>query len=146
MAPIAVVAAPEHMPPIVIAEEQFDALSDIAERLAGVLPEVADFLERELARARLLPMNHVPPNVVTMNATVEFIFGMKGRTERLTLVYPAEDASGSVSIASPVGVALLGLSEGQSISWSSRYGELRWLKVKKVERPAPERPTPERPA
>lgn len=142
MSPIAAMAAPENMPPIIVAEEEFDALSDIAESLAGVLPEVAHFLERELARARLLPMNHVPPNVVTMNATVEFTFGMKGRSEKLRLVYPAESPSenGSVSIASPVGVALLGLGEGQSISWSSRYGELRWLKVTRVVRPAAGKP------
>lgn len=137
MAPIAKMAAPEHMPPIIVAEEQFDDLSDIAERLTHVLPEVSGFLDQELARAKLLPMNHVPEDVVTVGSTVEFIFGMKGRSERLRLVYPADNPSdsGSVSIASPVGVALLGLSEGQSISWSSRYGELRWLKVTKVERP-----------
>ncbi len=138
MARLAETVSTEHMPPITIAEEQFDELSEIAERLAGVLPEVSHFLDQELVRAKLLPLNHVPANVVTVNSTVEFIFGMKGRKETLTLVYPSANSDGpdNVSIASPVGVALLGLSEGQTMSWSSRYGELRWLKVVKVTRPA----------
>lgn len=125
----------DDLPPIVVAEEQFDALSDIAEGLTGVLPHVAGFLDRELNRARLLPLAHVPSDVVKVNSIVEFTLDTRGeRVERLKLSYPAESTAGDgyVSIASPVGVALLGLREGQSIEWTSRYGERRSLKVLKV--------------
>jgi regulator of nucleoside diphosphate kinase len=127
-------AARPGLPPIIVAEEQFDDLSAVAERLADVLPEVAVFLERELARAKLVPMARVPDDVVTMNATVDFVFGMKGRSERLKLVYPARTMPqhGCISLASPAGVALLGMHEGETISWSTRYGDMRWLKVVKV--------------
>ncbi|MEQ9153453.1 MAG: GreA/GreB family elongation factor [Parvibaculaceae bacterium] len=127
-------ATASSLPPLIVAEEQFDDLSGIAERLSRVLPEVSGFLERELARAKLMPMAQVPGDVVTMNATVEFIFGMKGRPERLKLVYPARTMpeSGCISLASPAGVALLGMREGETISWSTRYGDMRWLKVVKV--------------
>lgn len=122
------------MPPIMVAAEQYDQLSAVAGGLEEVLPEVAHFLDQELARAEVRPLAQLPDDVVTVNSTVDFIFGMKGRVQRLTLVYPTVRSSdeGVVSIASPVGVALLGMREGQTISWSTRYGDLRWLKVVKL--------------
>lgn len=125
-------------PAILIAEEDLEALSDVAENLLDVLPDVGRFLDDELTRARVVPRRSVPRNVVTMNATVEFVLEQSARPERLKLVYPADHVAdgSSVSIASPVGVALLGLKEGQSMSWPSRYGEKLSLKVVKVETPS----------
>ncbi len=125
-------------PAILIAEEDLEALSDVAENLLDVLPDVGRFLDDELTRARVVPRRSVPRNVVTMNATVEFVLEQSARPERLKLVYPADHVSdgSSISIASPVGVALLGLKEGQSMSWPSRYGEKLSLKVMKVEVPS----------
>ncbi|HMM14775.1 MAG: nucleoside diphosphate kinase regulator [Parvibaculum sp.] len=131
----------DERPPIVVAEEDFDALSDVAERLRTVMPEVADFLDEELTRADILPLKRVPSDVVTMNSEVEFLMGPRGRVDRLRLVYPGDHTvdAGCVSIASPVGVALLGLKPGQTISWSSRHGDLRSVKVLKlISRQAPE--------
>jgi len=123
----------KNLPPIFVAEEQFDELSEIAERLADVLPEVSEFLDQELSRAKLMPLSHLPREVVTVNSTVEFVFGMKGRPEKLKLVYPAKDIpEGCISLASPVGVALLGMREGETISWTSPHGDQRWLRVVKV--------------
>jgi regulator of nucleoside diphosphate kinase len=121
-------------PGIVIAEEDLEALSDVAESLLDVLPDVGRFLDDELARARVMPLRAMPPDVVTMNATVEFTLEKNARVERLKLVYPADYvADGScVSIASPVGVALLGLKEKQSISWTSRHGDQLSLRVLKL--------------
>lgn len=127
--------AASSLPPIVVAEEQFEELSTIAEQLAHAIPEVGHFLERELDRAKLMPLARMPRDIVTVGATVEFVFGMKGRAERLTLVYPAGAVAehGYVSLASPVGVALLGMKAGSTISWSTRYGDIRSLKVLAVE-------------
>ena len=55
----------------------------------------------------------------------------------MTLVYPAEadiDA-GRVSVGTPIGTALLGLAEGQSIDWTARDGRRQRLTVVAVERP-----------
>jgi regulator of nucleoside diphosphate kinase len=125
------------LPPIIVAEEQFEGLSTVAERLAHAIPEVGHFLERELDRAKLMSLARMPGDVVTVGATVEFIFGTKGRAERLTLAYPASAVAehGFVSLASPVGVALLGMKAGNTISWSTRYGDMRSLKVLAVEPP-----------
>lgn len=122
------------LPPIIVAEEQFEELSSVAERLQQAIPEVGLFLERELDRAKLMPLARVPHDVVTIGSTVEFIFGVKGRAERLTLTWPegAVAERGHVSLASPAGVALLGMKAGETISWSTRYGDMRSLKVLSV--------------
>lgn len=73
---------------------------------------VARFLSDELERAVLCA--DVPDGVVTMGSRVLFRVDGEDRTECRTLVYPQEyHPSGHyVSILSPVGVALLGLREG----------------------------------
>jgi regulator of nucleoside diphosphate kinase len=124
----------DHRPPILVAEEDLDHLSDVAESLLDVLPDIARFLDEELTRAHLLPRRLMPRNVVTMNSSAEIMMEQGGRIDRLKLVYPADHVmDGScVSIASPVGVAMLGLREGQTITWNSRHGDLRSLKVLKL--------------
>jgi regulator of nucleoside diphosphate kinase len=125
------------LPTITVAEEDLEALSDIAESLLGVMPDVGHFLDRELSRAQLRPLRLITNRVVVMGSLVEFTRGAEARIERLKLVYPADHvADGTcVSIASPVGVALLGLKEGQSISWEDRRGKMMTLTVAKIHPP-----------
>jgi regulator of nucleoside diphosphate kinase len=54
-----------------------------------------------------------------------------GEARTVSLVYPGEEDidDGRISILTPVGAALLGLSEGQSIEWETRIGESRTLTV-----------------
>jgi regulator of nucleoside diphosphate kinase len=51
------------------------------------------------------------------------------------LVYPGEAdiAAGKVSVLTPIGTALIGLAEGQSILWQTRTGAAKRLTVLKVE-------------
>lgn len=126
------------LPGILIAEEELEPLSDLAEALLDVMPDVGHFLDSELTRARLVPRRLLPRGIVTVNALVDFVWGPERRAETLRLVYPADHSSDgqSVSIASPVGVALLGLRAGQSMTWSSRRGDLMSLTVTNVQSPA----------
>ncbi len=123
------------LPDILIAEEELEPLSNLAEALLDAMPEVGHFLDDELSRARLVPRKLLPRGIVTINALVNFVWGPGLRTETLKLVYPADHSSDgqSVSIASPVGVALLGLRAGQSMTWSSRRGDLMSLTVTSVQ-------------
>jgi regulator of nucleoside diphosphate kinase len=76
-------------------------------------------LDRELARADVVPSTSIAPDVVTMNSRVRFADEDRGAPQEVTLVYP-EDASPNtacVSVLSPVGSALLGLKVGQAIEW-----------------------------
>ena len=56
---------------------------------------------------------------------------------RVTLVFPGEAdiAQGKISILTPIGAALIGLSAGQSIDWTARDGRIHRLKVESVEAP-----------
>ena len=55
----------------------------------------------------------------------------------MTLVYPreADIADGKVSVLTPIGTALIGLAEGQSILWPTRTGASKRLTVLKVDEP-----------
>jgi regulator of nucleoside diphosphate kinase len=60
------------------------------------------------------------------------------RARRVTVVYPLEDdiAPGNISLLAPIGTALIGLSQGQSIDWTARDGRRHRLTVVSVEPPA----------
>ena len=99
-------------------------------RLPGV-----EALEEEMDRANVVEPTEVPPEVVTMNSTVEFVDDKTGQTFQMTLVYPdAVTGHETVSIFAPVGSALLGLSVGQSIVWQIPGGRELNLRVLEVVR------------
>lgn len=105
------------------------------ERLLSVLDEHADnadqraveTLDRELARASVVPPSEMPPNVVTMNSRVRYFDRDMGESRTVTLVYPAyaDSEAGRLSVLAPVGCALLGLTVGQMIKWSLPDGRVR---------------------
>jgi regulator of nucleoside diphosphate kinase len=57
----------------------------------------------------------------------------------VTLVLPggADIAEGKVSVLTPIGAALIGLSTGQSIDWTARDGRTHRLTVEHVEKLGP---------
>ena len=92
-------------------------------------------LADELGRASIVESSRVQPNVVTMDSRVEVVFDENTSNSRvLTLVYPGEQniSEGKISVHTPVGTALIGLVEGQSIDWETRQGKLKRLTVTKV--------------
>lgn len=111
------------------------------ERLEGLLSAPAarsrgdlDGLRDELARAEVKEPQDMPADVVTMNSRARFREETNGREYELTLVYPgnANAEAGKVSVFSPAGSALLGLSVGQSIDWPTSEGKSIRLKVLEV--------------
>ncbi|WP_046862158.1 nucleoside diphosphate kinase regulator [Microvirga massiliensis] len=127
---------PANFPPVTISTNDYDRLAWIA--TAGMMsrraPPVAEMLADELVRATVVAANAVPPSVVTMHSRVEFRDETTGQTSRLTLVYPGEDDgdTGLISVLTPIGTALIGLSEGQSIRWRTATGEWKTLTVLRV--------------
>ena len=91
-------------------------------------------LRRELERALVVSSALVPADVATMNSRVRYMDEKDGARRTVSLVYPsdAEVAKGKVSVLAPVGTALLGLSEGQSIEWDFPDGSCRRLKLEQV--------------
>ena len=123
-------------PEIVIRAADEDRLAELAERpVRHASRSSAEELLGELARARLASGDAVPADSVQMGSTLTY--EADGARRRVTLVYPAEadiDA-GRVSVGTPIGTALLGLAEGQSIDWTARDGRRQRLTVVAVERP-----------
>lgn len=127
------------LPALVLSRLDHDRLSGLASAALDRMPEVADDLLRELERARLVAPERIPASAVQMGSTVTYEAGGSIRT--VTLVYPgdADIAAGRVSVMTPVGAALIGLSEGQSIGWTARDGRRHELTVTAVAPPR-ERP------
>lgn len=123
------------LPEIIVSKSDHDRIFDLALLVEGSTPDVASVSLREMDRARVV--KSVPAGIVQMGSTIEF------RTEggperRVTLVYPGEAdiAQNRVSILTPIGAALIGLSVGQSIAWSARDGRQQVLTVLTAEPPA----------
>ena len=91
-------------------------------------------LRRELERAVIVSSEAVPPDVATMNSQVRYTDETEGVTRVVALVYPPAGRGGStmVSVLTPVGTALLGLSAGQTIEWDFPDGSRRRLKLEAV--------------
>ena len=77
------------LPPITVAEEDYNRLSTLLERVAGQ-SDVADGLEDELSRADMKPLADMPEGVVTMNSRVRFLNEDTGEEHEVALVYPHE--------------------------------------------------------
>lgn len=121
---------------IVVSASDHSRLTGLAQSSLDRLPEIAEVLLSEMERARVAPSEKVPDNVVRMGSTVTFRSG-DSEVKRVTLVYPgkADIAQGMVSILTPVGAALIGLAEGQSVAWTSRDGRRLELEIVTVEPP-----------
>jgi regulator of nucleoside diphosphate kinase len=94
------------------------------------MPDVASVLTEELERAHVLAVGH-PSQTVGMGSEVRFRDDATGIVQTATLVYPdsADISQGKISVLTPVGAALVGLSAGSSITWETRSGEIRRLTV-----------------
>lgn len=124
------------LPPIVMTWREHARLSYLAGIVWSNFPEFSDYLSRELDRAKLVAPDQIAPDTVTMGCRVEFAYVHSGIRQVVTLVYPRyEDiAAGRISVLSPVGAALIGLTEGQSIDFRTLRGEKRTITVLKVDR------------
>jgi regulator of nucleoside diphosphate kinase len=118
-------------PDITISTVDLDRIDHLLDRLPSAQAPARDALADELARAAVVAPWDMPPHVVTMHSTVRFRLDGKESEWCKTLVYPREAGQGgeTVSILSPVGSALLGLSEGDHIEWTHPNGAPIGVKV-----------------
>ena len=126
----------DSLPHILISTVEERRLTAIATAASRRVPEASAALLSELERADVWPETAMPADVVRIGSIVEFEVD-DGRRLKLQLVLP-EDAdinSGRISVLTPVGAALIGLSLGQSMEWSGNDGKERVLTVVAVTRP-----------
>jgi regulator of nucleoside diphosphate kinase len=117
-------------PAIIVSDVDQERLSGLALAAMDRAPEVASVLMAEMDRATVLDESAVPATVVRMGSTVRYR-ASDGRERSVKLVFPvdADIAAGRISVLTPIGAALIGLSEGQSIDWTTRDGREQSLTV-----------------
>lgn len=137
-------------PPILISADDYSRLASLAKATLARYPaDDAQLLLDELHRGDVLPPHSIPERVVGMNSFVEFRDETTGNTRVLQLVFPyqADIRRGRLSVLSQIGAALIGLAQGQSITWETRDGRERRITVLRVSRkPLNERERTEREA
>jgi regulator of nucleoside diphosphate kinase len=118
-------------PPIIIDADLHQRLIAVAERAQAHLPKLATQLLEEIERADLRPSTEMPPDVVTIGSEVTFKDSDRGLTQTVKIVFPSEANIDErrISILTPIGAALLGLSVGQRIDWEMADGRITHLAV-----------------
>ncbi len=120
----------DDLPAITLSVSDFARLQNLAAGAMSSSPDLASFLQRELNRATIVPRDRTP-SAVKMGSLVRFRDDFSGRIRQVRLVYPAEadPQSGKISVLTPVGAALIGLSAGQTMGWRDRKGRKKTLTV-----------------
>lgn len=118
------ISKPTARPRIVITATEHARLMGLAERALEKDLPTAEYLADELSRAHIVPDDNCAPNVVRMGSQVTYSDDATGRTRTVTLVYP-KDANidqNRISILTPIGAALIGMSPSQTIQWENPSG------------------------
>ncbi|NMA25286.1 MAG: nucleoside diphosphate kinase regulator [Clostridiales bacterium] len=88
-------------------------------------------LDEEINNANVVDSDMIPRDVITMNSRV--VLHLNEEDIEASLVYPEEAdwSAGKLSILSPIGTAILGYREGDSVEWEVPSGKTE-IKIKKV--------------
>ena len=124
-------------PPIHLLAREADILSDLALQAEQRHPVVAAMLLAEIERAELHDQDTLPADVVSLGSTVSYWDEGSNIRRTIKIVMPglADSQLSRVSVLTPVGAGLIGLSVGHLIDWPDAEGRERRLKVVSVEQP-----------
>lgn len=88
-------------------------------------------LNCEIEKAKIVEIEDLPKDIVTMNSKILIV--MNGNEEEVTLVYPqdADLIEDKISILSPIGTAILGYREGDTIEWAVPSGSIE-IHIQKI--------------
>ncbi|WP_173931942.1 nucleoside diphosphate kinase regulator [Chelativorans sp. Marseille-P2723] len=120
-------------PRITVSRTDHDRLLGLAEAIEERDPVLAETMISELERARVVEDKALPETVVRMGSTLTYTTD-DGEPHTVTLVFPVEAdiTQGRISVTTPVGTALIGLSVGQSIDWTARDGRTHRLTITEI--------------
>jgi regulator of nucleoside diphosphate kinase len=129
----------DNRPPIVVADDQHERLVDLALSTMDRMPG-AVVLFAELARAKTV--DRLPQDAIGINSVATFEYdGARYRDYVLVEPHQADFSKGRISILTPVGAMLLGLSEGQTMEWIGEDGRTHRVTIEQVQE-SPAQPTP----
>jgi regulator of nucleoside diphosphate kinase len=122
-------------PEIVISTHDFDIISDLIDAMKSS-PEIVK-LSEELDRANVVERKDLPADVVSINSTVSFIIEATKKEFTYKLITPKASLEPTeISIMSPIGTAIIGLTVGQTIEWPMNGGKNVTVRITEVT-PAP---------
>lgn len=118
------------LPPIKVTEDELRRLNALADSGMELFPRVAHFLAREMERAQIVADDDLR-GVVRMGSRVSYRDERTGETREVVLVYPHEAniELNRISVLTPVGAALIGLSVGQGIEFQTPSHQRRSLTI-----------------
>jgi regulator of nucleoside diphosphate kinase len=95
--------------------------------------QVLENLQEEIDSSRVVDSRQMPPDDVTINSRVRLRDLDTGQDLILTLVLPgtADLAAGRISVASPIGTAILGYAVGDTIAWTVPAGT-RQIRIEEI--------------
>ncbi|HEY9552332.1 nucleoside diphosphate kinase regulator [Allosphingosinicella sp.] len=124
-------------PPLHLLDTDSDLLGDLALRAEHRFPVVAAMLLAEIERAEIHDADTLPEDAITLGSEIEYLDEASDtrRTVRLVLPAEADIEAGRISVLTPMGAGLIGLSTGQTIEWPDLEGRERRIKILAVRRP-----------
>ncbi|MET4579939.1 nucleoside diphosphate kinase regulator [Ottowia thiooxydans] len=95
----------------------------------------AEELSEAIDNADLVRPQEIGPDVVTMYSKLRVLDTATGEERIITLCYPpdADAATGMISVLSPVGTSLLGLSVGDVARWHVADGKESAIEIRAIE-------------
>ena len=120
-------------PPIRITPQDLGRLDTLLANLSRPTP-VVEFLQREVDRAAVADRNDgQDASFVRLGSRVTFADDL-GSQHTATLITPEEAVrrQDGISILTPVGAALLGLSQGQAISYQTLDGRTKSVRIVEI--------------
>jgi regulator of nucleoside diphosphate kinase len=129
-------------PHIHLLASESDMVATLALQAEHRQPVVAAMLLEEIERAQLHEPETLPETAVTIGSQIDFVDERTNQLRIVELVMPAHAniAEGRISILTPMGAALYGLTAGQSIDWPDLEGHERRIRILRVRQPFEEPP------
>ena len=117
---------------IILTTGMFDLLKDQIRR-KKLSPHNESKLVEQLRNAKQVLRKDLPDNVVDIDRTVRLIEPESGASQQHTFVAPekAKQKHKTLSILSPLGLALIGYAEGTTLAWEMD-GSIRKYRIEKV--------------
>lgn len=121
-------------PEIIVSSQDLDRLEGLLATPAARNRADLNGLRAELDRAEIREPEQMPAGVIGMNSRFRIREHPSGRERELTLVWPGDRShlDAGISVFTPAGSALLGLSVGQVIDWPTVEGHVVKLEVLEV--------------
>ncbi|MBU4435268.1 MAG: GreA/GreB family elongation factor [Alphaproteobacteria bacterium] len=118
------------LPTIYVTEADFEILSNLAEAVADRAAG-GRILASEMDRAVIVDPGQAPRPFAGIGSTLAYQDLSSGQVRRVRLSLP-RDASideGRISVLTPVGAALIGMTAGEGFHWTDHDGRSRGVRV-----------------